>query len=308
MEQTATPPATVARLPDIASTPTLLVSDAWQGGNESYRLIDSGEGRKLEQVGPYLFDRPEPQCLWPKADAHQWTKADARFAAKDEEGEAGQWIIKGKIPTAWELNYRKLPFYARLMNNRHIGFFPEQAAQWDEIVATITPGFKMLNAFAYTGLLSLLAAQAGADVTHVDASKKAIEWGKENAQLAGIDTVRWICEDARAFVAREGRRDKKYDGIVLDPPKFGRGPDGEVWEFFDHMPDLMRDAAAVLSDNAKFFIITGYSARLSPRSLAELLASHLGGRGGTVSYGECALPDKAGRCLSLNMYAKWARE
>jgi 23S rRNA (cytosine1962-C5)-methyltransferase len=285
----------------VLDTPTLLLSDAWQ----SYRLIDTGEGRKLEQVGPYLFDRPEPQCLWPKADARAWAKADAIFSASDEDGEAGKWLIKGNIPTAWPLDYRGLPFMARLMNNRHIGFFPEQAAQWDEIVASVGTGFRMLNAFAYTGLLSLLAARAGADVTHVDASKKAIEWARDNAAAANIDTVRWICEDARAFVAREGRRGKQYHGIVLDPPKFGRGPDGEVWEFFDHMPQLMADAAALLAPDAKFFIITGYSARLSPRSLAELLAAHMAGRGGTVSYGECALPDTAGRQLALNMYAKW---
>lgn len=284
--------------------PRLLVSDAWQ----DYRLIDSGEGRKLEQIGPYLFDRPEPQCLWPKADAKKWAKANAVFAAKDEESESGQWSFTGdKPPASWPLQYRGTKFNARLANNRHVGFFPEQAAQWDELTAVMGGGFKLLNAFAYTGLFSLLAARAGAEVTHIDASKKALEWGRENADLNDISTVRWLLEDARAFIAREKRRKKEYDGIMLDPPKFGRGPDGDVWQFFDDMPGLVNDAVPLLSDRAKFFVITGYSARLSPRSLAEVLAAALAPRGGTIEYGECALPDTHGRLLALNMYAKWTR-
>lgn len=286
----------------IATQPRLLTSDAWQ----DYQLLDSGEGRKLEQIGPYIFDRPEPQCLWPKGDAKKWAKAHAKFAAKDEESESGQWTFTTKPPAAWPLEYRGTQFLARLMNNRHVGFFPEQAAQWDELTAVMGNGFRLLNAFAYTGLFSLLSARAGADVTHIDASKKALEWGRENADLNEIGNVRWLLEDARAFIAREKRRKKEYDGIMLDPPKFGRGPDGDVWQFFDDMPGLVADAAALLSDKAKFFVITGYSARLSSRSLAEVVAAALEGRGGSVEYGECALPDKHGRQLALNMYAKWA--
>lgn len=288
----------------------LLTSADWH----DYALLDTGAGRKLEQIGPYVFDRPEPQCLWPKAMPDLWAKADATFAAKedykdegkDEESESGQWAFRNRPPAEWPLAYRAVQFYARQLNNRHIGFFPEQAAQWDELTAVMAPGFRLLNAFAYTGLFSLLAAKTGAEVTHVDASKKALEWARENAALNKLDNVRWILEDARAFIAREKRRGKSYDGIMLDPPKFGRGPDGDVWHFFTDMPALLADAATLLSEQAKFFVITGYSARLSPRSLAEVLASTLSAHGGVIDYGECALADKSGRKLALNMYAKWS--
>ena len=284
----------------------MLTTEAW----DDYALIDSGDGRKLERYGPWRVVRPEPQCLWrPRLDAVAWEAADATFDPSDEE-DAGRWRIRRAPPETWPLAWGPARFNARLTPFRHLAFFPEQAANWawmTEAVRAADRPLKVLNLFGYTGVASLALAAAGAQVTHVDASKKAIAWAKDNAALSGLMTVRWICEDARRFLQRETRRGSRYDAIVLDPPKYGRGPEGEVWRLFEDLPELAGLACGLLSGDARFLLLNAYAARLSGLSLAHLLAGELEGRGGLIDWGELALAEEgpAGRALGLSFFARW---
>lgn len=297
-------------MPKILPQPELLTVKPWA----DYALIDSGDGRKLEKVGPFVLDRPEPSALWPRANPKAWSKVTAIFSStKEDEEAAGQWQVKGNWPDVWDMEYpyADIRFFGRRTTFRHIGLFPEQEAQWRYLYDTVKAAKKaprVLNLFGYSGVMSLVAASAGAEVTHVDASKKSVNWGRENAAEAGLEKapIRWIVDDARKFVQREVRRGNKYEGIILDPPKFGRGPDGEVWQVFEHLPQLLQDCAALLSDDAKFMILTGYSARLSSRSLAELLNISLGKRKGEIAYGDYTLEDEAKRQLGLALFARWS--
>jgi len=215
------------------------------GGWADYGLLDSGHGRKLERYGAVTVIRPEEQALWtPKLPESQWAAAQAIFTGDVEEEGSGRWRFPTAMPESWTMAYGPARFVCRFTSFRHVGVFPEQAAHWAWMVERIaaakaagrTP--KLLNLFGYTGLASLIAAAAGAQVTHVDASKKAIAWARENQALSGLDAlpIRWICEDAMKFVAREARRGNRYDAIILDPPKYGRGTNGEVWHLFEHLP------------------------------------------------------------------------
>lgn len=296
-------------MPVLADHPILLPAP----NMDDYAMLDSGDGRKLEKFGPYIVDRPEPSALWEKARPQLWGKAVARFATKsDDEEAAGTWQLDGHDwPDAWKLKYDQVQFYGRRTQFRHVGLFPEQAGQWHWLKNTITAApkpLRVLNLFGYTGVMSLVCAAAGAEVTHVDASKKSVAWAKENAELSGLadKPVRWIVDDARKFVAREVRRGSKYHGIILDPPKFGRGPEGEVWQLFDHLPGLLADCASLLADDAKFMITTGYTVRLASRTLAELMAAHMPARGGIVEYGDYTLEDEAKRQLGLALFARWS--
>lgn len=306
--------------PKLANAPALLTVQPWA----DYAVLDTGGGRKLEQVGPFVISRPEPSALWPQADTKRWGKVTAGFAASREDEEAaGQWTLHAEWPETWPMAYRtesgEIGFWGRRTNFRHIGFFPEQEAQWRWLASAcaklskIKPAPRILNLFGYSGVMSLIAGQAGAAVTHVDASRKSVGWARENAALSGLEAapIRWIVDDAAKFAAREVRRGSQYDGIILDPPKFGRGPDGETWEFFRDLPGLLADCAKLLSaddgNGAGFIILTGYSARLSARSLAELLAAHLPGSGGTIDYGDYTLEDKAQRQLGLALFARWSK-
>ena len=293
--------------PTIADQPSVMRTRAWA----DYALIDSGDGRKLERYGEYTVVRPEPQCLWrPRLDAATWEQADAVFDPADEEDD-GRWRFRRRPPESWPLAWGEASFLGRCTNFRHLAFFPEQAANWGWLDQRVRQAGapKVLNLFGYTGVASLVCAKAGAQVTHVDASKKAIGWARENAALSNAEAlpIRWICEDARRYVQREVRRGSRYDGIILDPPKFGRGPDGEVWRLFEHLPEMATLCAELLSDNASFLLLNAYAARISGASLAGLLADRLEGRGGTIDWGELALAEQSGeREIGLSFFARWA--
>jgi len=286
-------------------------------GWADYALLDSGHGRKLEQYGPYKVVRPEPQCLWtPRLPASAWEAADAVFDPSDEE-DAGRWRFKDRPVESWPLGWGEVKFHGRFTAFRHLAFFPEQAANWgwlDRQVRAMGPNAdggppRVLNLFGYTGVASLVMAAAGAAVTHVDASKKAVAWARENAALSGLAErpVRWIVEDAKKYVQREVRRGSTYDGIILDPPKYGRGPDGQVWRLFEDLPEMASLCAQLLSENARFLVLNAYAERISGAALAGLLAEKLDGRGGKIEWGELALTEQRGdRAIGMSFYARWA--
>jgi 23S rRNA (cytosine1962-C5)-methyltransferase len=280
-------------------------------GWDDYALLDSGDGRKLERYGPHRVVRPEPQCLWrPRLPQALWTGADAVFDPADEE-DAGRWRFARSLPETTPLKWGAVSFNARFTAFRHLAFFPEQAANWSWLQAQVRAAPRpprVLNLFGYTGVASLVCAAAGAAVTHVDASKKAVAWARENAALSGLADrpVRWICEDARKYVQREARRGSRYEGIVLDPPKYGRGPGGEVWRLFEDLPEMARLCAELLSQDARFLVLNAYAARISGAALAGLLAEALAGRAGRIDWGELALVEEAGdRQIGLSFFARW---
>jgi 23S rRNA (cytosine1962-C5)-methyltransferase len=292
----------------LAPTPIVLRTTGWS----DYGLVDSGAGRKLERYGPYRVVRPEPQCLWrPRLTDAAWAAADAVFEPTDED-EAGRWRFSGQTAQTWPLHWRGVRFHGRFTAFRHLAFFPEQAANWEwldqRLRAAPTPP-RVLNLFGYTGVASLVAAAAGASVTHVDASKKAIGWARENSALSDLDDrpIRWICEDARRYVQREVRRGARYDAIILDPPKYGRGPGGEVWRLFEDLPEILRLCADLLSEKPVFLLLNAYAERISGLSLAGLLGEAVAGRDGTIDWGELALMEEAGeRGVGLSFFARWS--
>lgn len=300
--------------PKVAATPLVMRTTAWK----DYALLDSGHGRKLERYGPYQVVRPEPQCLWaPRLADSVWAKADAVFDPTDED-EAGRWRFSKPAKETWPLGWRDVKFHGRFTAFRHLAFFPEQAANWawldERVRQRVAKGGeapKILNLFGYTGVASLVCAAAGAAVTHVDASKKAIGWARDNATLSGLNEapIRWICEDARKYVQREVRRGTQYDGIILDPPKYGRGPTGEVWRLFENLPELLGLCCELLGENAEFLILNAYAERISGLSLAGLMAGQMLGRGGTIDWGELALmEDSETRGVGLSFFARWAAQ
>ncbi|WP_296598098.1 class I SAM-dependent methyltransferase [Phenylobacterium sp.] len=301
------PPQTA---PEVAAQSEVMRTTGWT----DYALLDSGGGRKLEQYGPYKVVRPEPQCLWtPRLPASAWDGADAVFDATDEE-DAGRWRFKGKPVESWPLGWGEVKFHGRFTAFRHLAFFPEQAANWGWLDAKLRgatgPQPRVLNLFGYTGVASLVMAAAGAAVTHVDASKKAVAWARENAELSGLSDrpIRWIVEDAKKYVAREVRRGSRYEGIILDPPKYGRGPDGQVWRLFEDLPELAAQCAELLSENSQFLVLNAYAERISGAALAGLLAEKLAGRGGRIEWGELALEEQRGdRAIGMSFYARWSR-
>lgn len=294
--------------PRIAETPGVMRTTGWG----DYALLDSGGGRKLERYGPYRVVRPEPQALWsrrlPDAD---WDSAEAMFDPTDDD-EAGNWRFRERPKDSWPLGWGDVRFHGRFTAFRHLAFFPEQAANWAWLDAQVRQADappRVLNLFGYTGVASLVMAAAGAAVTHVDASKKAVGWARENAALSGLEDrpIRWITEDARKYVQREVRRGSQYEGIILDPPKYGRGPTGEVWRLFEDLPELAGLCAQLLSENAKFLVLNAYAERISGAALAGLLADKLGDRGGRIEWGELALTEDAGdRSIGMSFYARWA--
>jgi len=285
----------------------LLVSPEW----EDYELLDSGDHLKLERYGPYHFVRPEPQAVWrPSLKGARWQGAHARFQPSREES-GGSWHFNKPVSESWEMGYKSLHFLAQTTAGRHLGVFPEQAAHWDWISERILSArrpVRVLNLFGYTGLASLAAAQAGAQVTHVDASKKAIAWARHNQSLSNLEDhpIRWIVDDALKFTQREGRRGSRYDGLILDPPKFGRGPKGEVWEFFKFFPRLMDACVQALNPEPLFIVITSYAVRASALSLYYGLLESTAGLGGEVEAGELALIEHSrGWLVSTAIFARW---
>jgi len=299
--------------PRLNPLPETLVTRAWA----DYALLDSGGGRKLERYGRYTVVRPEPQCFWSARDSVAFDQADAVFDPTDED-ESGRWRFAGKLIDTFPLAWRDVRFTSRFTPFRHLAFFPEQAANWewlDSRIRTLAseprrPAPRILNLFGYTGVASLACAAAGAEVTHVDASKKSVAWARENAELSDLADrpIRWIVEDARKYAAREVRRGVKYDGIILDPPKYGRGPTGEVWRLFEDLPGLLKDCAALLSDDASFLLLNAYAARVSGLSLSHMMAEATADRGGTIDWGELALAEDGpdGRAIGLSFFARWS--
>jgi len=279
-----------------------------------YELIDSGDGIKLERFGKFVFSRPEAQAVWsPLKPASIWSKADAVFQTTTEEN-GGHWNFNRQIVDTWVMKYKDLSFKARAGASRHLGVFPEQAAHWDwmtGVISAVHRPVKVLNLFGYTGLASLAAAKAGAQVTHVDASKKAIAWAKENQALSGLADapIRWIVDDALKFVEREIRRGNLYDGIIMDPPKFGRGPKGEVWEFFRLLPQMLAACKDALLPKPLFFIMTAYAVKSSALTLHGALNAQMSEKGGDLEVGELVMVEKSGgRLISNAIYARWSAD
>lgn len=293
-------------MPMLNKSLQVLTPDGWR----DYELLDTGAGAKLERYGRYILARPESQALWPRTLADKdWARADAEYLV-DERGK-GEWHFRHALDDAWLMSYRQLKFWARCTPFRHTGVFPEQAALWDWFAERTKPNMQVLNLFGYTGLASLVAARGGAQVTHVDASKPALAWAKENQNASGLTDkpIRWLLDDATKFVQREIRRGHNYDGILLDPPAYGRGRDGETWRWADSLAPLLEGCMKLSSAEARYVIITAYAIEASAVMLANLLAPLVQTRGGEVSMGELALSEtSSGKLLSRALFARWSRE
>ena len=284
----------------------VLITTGWP----DFALVDSGDGRKLERHGRYHFIRPEPQALWAPARA-DWA-ADGEFIGGSDDDGGGRWQLAANVPERWPMKraspHGDIAFWASNTPFRHLGYFPDMAAQWDWLAARIRVGDRVMNMFGYTGVGSLVAARAGAQVTHVDASRKSVAAARANAALSGLETapVRWIVDDALKFLRREVRRGSRYHGLILDPPKYGRGPDGEVWSLERDLPELIDLARQLLADDARFLVLTVYAIRMSALALAPLLAQALGGRGGHIEVGDMAIREEARRLLlPTAIFARW---
>lgn len=285
----------------------LLSSPDWQ----DYELLDSGGGEALERVGPHTLLRPEPQAIWSKAlPKDEWDAADATMVSTSGE-QGGYWTFKQPLDESWVIDYKGLKSEIRLSTSRHIGVFPEQATHWDWIedqVRMANRPLKVINLFGYTGMATAAAARAGAQVTHVDASKHAVEWASHNLALSGLDKapVRWLVEDARKYLKREAKRNSFYDGIILDPPKFGRGPGGRVWEYFEDISDLLKLCKRVLTPNPRFICLTSYAIQASALVPHQALQEIVSGLGGEMTSGELVTVETSrGRILSHALYTRW---
>ena len=286
------------------------VSDNWK----DYELIDCSGGERLERWGKYILIRPDPQVIWstPKTNG-LWYNADARYIRSSSGG--GSWDVYKKLPDVWQIGYSELKFKIKPMGFKHTGIFPEQAVNWDMTARVIADAhrtdIKMLNLFAYTGGATVSAMNAGAAVTHVDASKGMVQWAKENAESSGVSDspVRWLVDDCKKFVEREIRRGNKYDIIVMDPPSYGRGPGGEVWKLENEVYSLCELCAKLLSDDALLFLINSYTTGLSPSVMSYILGSLIVPQhGGKVSADEIGLPvTDSGLVLPSGASAYWTR-
>ena len=281
---------------------TTLIAEPW----DDWGLIDSGDGQKLERYGGIKVVRPEPQAMWAPAAA-DWDP-DATFVPGSDEEGGGRWVQHRPVPRQWELSRGKVRFAASLTPFRHLGFFPDMAPQWDWMRERSADA-EVLNLFGYTGVGTLQLSDAGARLVHVDASKKSVEQGKDNASLSGMAErpIRWIVDDAGKFTAREVRRGRRYDGILLDPPKFGRGPTGEVWRLEQNLAPLLADCRKLLDENSRFLVLTVYAVRMSALAIGELVEQTLGSFGGTVEMGEMAVREEArGLLLPTAIFARWS--
>lgn len=265
------------------------IADQWK----DYEVIDTSKGEKLERWGDYLLVRPDPQVIWDTPRSQKgWRHPNAHYHRSTKGG--GEWEFFD-LPQQWTISYKELTFNLKPFSFKHTGLFPEQAANWDwfsEQIRTAGRPVKVLNLFAYTGGATLAAAAAGASVTHVDASKGMVNWAKENARSSGLEErpIRWIVDDCVKFVEREIRRGNHYDGIIMDPPSYGRGPKGEIWKIEDMIHPLVKLCAQLLSEEPLFFLINSYTTGLAPAVLTYLLSVELKGRGGHVESQELGLP------------------
>jgi 23S rRNA (cytosine1962-C5)-methyltransferase len=298
--------------------PLILYPSKWN----DYSLIDSGYGRKLERFGPYMFSRPEPQALWSQNLSRKiWDNATGSFlssSALEDKDEGGKWSLKTNIPERWEMSYENIKFYAMPTAFRHLGFFPDQSPHWIWAAQKINKFIlntstrnppKILNLFGYSGLASLHAAVNGASVTHVDASKKAISFAFENRNLSSFSNlpIKYLTDDALKFVNREIRRENRYDAIILDPPKYGRGPNGEKWELQKDLPILLNLLPQILSKNPLFVILNSYAIRSSYSSLHYALREVMTTYKGKVESGEISIFEDQDnpREISTAIFARW---
>ena len=278
-------------------------------GWDEYSLLDSGEGYRLEQFGKFRIARPDPQCIWRRrVDKKEWDAADAEFK-KDTQGKE-RWIFNTKMPEKWLMHYKNLSFYAKLTPFKHTGIFPEQHLQWDWMEQGIkNQKLKVLNLFAYTGIASLVAAKNNCEVTHVDASSSSIAWAQENQTASSLSDkpIRWIKDDALKFCERELRRRNTYDGIIMDPPVYGHGPNGEVWDFKKSFPKLLEVCRQLLSPNPLFIIINAYAISASSLMLQNVLSDYVSDLKGNIEVGELCLEEKYNkRLLSTGIFARWS--
>lgn len=286
----------------------MYIADAWQ----TFAVLDTGGGEKLERWGNIILRRPDPQVIWPRQQPALWETVDAWYQRSAQGG--GGWSFARGIPDQWALSYRDLRFHVRPTGFKHTGLFPEQAANWDWMDALVRgrvlTGAKprVLNLFAYTGGATLCCARAGATVCHVDAAKGMVQWARDNYALNALpkDSVRWIVDDALKFVQREMRRGNQYEAIVMDPPSYGRGPGGEVWKLEDTVFDLVDACATLLSDQPLFFLLNGYTTGLQPVVLANLLSITVRKkRGGHSEAAELVLPVESGGYLPCGGSGRW---
>lgn len=278
---------------------------------KKYELLDSGEGEKLERYGNFILSRPDPQALWPKKLLpEKWKNANANFS---RESQNTGWKFKKDLPKKWEINFAGLKFLIKPTAFKHTGLFPEQSQNWkwlEEKISKAGRPVSVLNLFGYTGGATLAAAKAGAEVCHVDGSKAAITWAKENAKISGLESkpIRWILDDALAFVGREIKRGKFYDGIIMDPPAFGRGPEGEMWKIEENFLDLVSKCKQILSKEPLFFLVNGYSSGYSALAYENNLSDLVEKFGGVVESGELVIKESgAGRLLPCGIFGRWSR-
>ncbi|MEO5646287.1 MAG: class I SAM-dependent methyltransferase [Candidatus Paceibacterota bacterium] len=279
--------------------------DVLTTGWDSYELLDSGEGRKLERFAGVVLDRPDPQALWKKTAADKWLQADAQFIWADK---GDRWSINKGIAEDWKIDWYDMKINLSFKGFKHVGMFPEHSEQWAELqsLGKKHAGLRMLNLFGYTGAASVAAAQAGMKVTHVDASKQTIQTVKDNAETSGLkgDALRVITDDALKYAKRLIQRGEQFEVIVMDPPAFGRGPKGEVWKIEEKILELMALLPELLSVEAKLVIMNGYASGFSARTFGELLFDVL--PKGTISYGEIGIQQQSSdRLLTTGIYAKW---
>lgn len=281
---------------------------------EDYELIDSGNGAKLERFAKYLVVRPDPRALWtPTLPESEWNKADAHFRRTDPQ--SGEWVLKRQAPKPWNFHFQDVSMSLKPTSFKHVGVFPEQHANWTWMRSKIKDQKKklssVLNLFAYTGGASLSCAKENAKVTHVDAAKSTIAWAKQNAKLSGLadDAIRWIEEDAGKFVARELRRQNKYDGILMDPPRFGRGAKNEIWKLEDELAELVKNGSQLLTEDAAFFLLNCYTADISSLVLANIMSTLTLPKDFVTEVGELVLKETAGkRFLPAGIYARASRK
>lgn len=298
---------------------SLLTPTRWA----DYELIDCGDGRKLERFGRVVTARPEPQALWaPSLSEGEWeARAGAVFRKNRGSEERGEWVLKRGTPQQWSIDYGgeggwRIRLRLGLTSFKHVGVFPEQAANWDYIYETVRrlreQGVErpaVLNLFAYTGGASLAACAAGAEVTHVDSVRQTVTWSRENMEASGLEGIRWVVEDAMKFVRREVRRGRRYQGIILDPPSYGRGPEGEKWVLEEHLPEMLLRCAELLEKTGCFVVLNLYSMGLSAllaRTLAE--SAFPQAAGAEVEQGELYVADGAGKRLPLGVFLRFRRQ
>ena len=270
---------------------------------KDYEILDTGDGMKLERWGGITLARPDPQTIWPKQRPELWRKADALYHRSSKGG--GAWQFNTKLPERWTVGYGPLKFYVRPTGFKHTGLFPEQSANWQFCMDNLRPGDKVLNLFAYTGGATLACAQVGASVVHVDSAKSMVGWARENAALSKLADrpIRWIVDDCLKFVKREQRRGNHYDGIIMDPPSYGRGADGQIWKVEENLFELVEEAAKLMTDNPRFFIISSYTTGLSGVVTANML--RIVTPGGSVDSGDLVIPTQTGVLLPCGTTARW---